>query len=64
VALEELNLASTNAGPKVAAALVKWLRVDGAAPNLKKLILGNNVGEAEWAAIEAACPEGVKPDFE
>ena len=34
VALEGLWLYSTNPGPKAAAALGKWLRVDGAAANL------------------------------
>ena len=65
VAPERLALRGTNACPKAAAALAKWLGVEGAAANLKVLNLNNNegLGEAEQAAIRAACPEGVDPDF-
>jgi len=61
VALEMLYLSETNAGPKATAVLGKWLGVEGAAANLKllELIYNPGLGEAERAAIRAACPMGV-----
>ena len=56
VALEELHLGNTKAAPKAGAALVKWLRVESAAANLKELNLSGNsdLGGAEQAAITAS----------
>ena len=44
VALEMLCLSETNAGPKAAVALVKWLGVEGVSKSLQTLYLRGNAG--------------------
>jgi len=52
VALEQLSLGKTDAGPSAAPVLGKWLTVDGAAANLNRLDLDNHdLGDEGVAAI-------------